>query len=203
MPRAEAKIWAISIFENSPPSWASLKAQLDPQIPTERLQVTLRWKHQPARHIGQSDANSSTEHSVRGKIERVEVKVGSPVVVVVISVCWHFVDQNDGNDNAVNGVRFAENDTTQIRGMTARCYLIRFLERILGALTHPPIRVEAAVQIPLEWTNEKRRIPSSSHNGKRQTTGDSNESQSVRRDMAEDLRPICTWATKQNCKPSL
>ena len=203
MPRAEAKIWAISIFENSPPSWASLKAQLDPQIPTERLQMTPCWKHPPARHIGQSHANSSTEHSVSSEVECVEIKIGFPVIVGVISVCWHFVDQNDGDDNAVNGVRFTENDTTQIRGMTVRCHLIRFLERILGALTQPPIRVEAAVQIPLGWRNEKRRIPSGSHDGKRQTTGDSNESQSVRRDMAEDLRPICTWEVKQQGKPSL
>ena len=105
----------------------------------------------PASHIRQTHTQSSTEYSIGSEIQSVEIEVWIPIMVDIITVSWHFINQNHCNDNAVNGIGFTENDTT-FHNRVYNTNLIRFFDRILGAFTHPPIKVEAAVQIPLEWT---------------------------------------------------
>lgn len=66
----------------------------------------------PASHIRQTHTQSSTEYSIGSEIQSVEIEVWIPIMVDIITVSWHFINQNHCNDNAVNGIGFTENVTT-------------------------------------------------------------------------------------------
>lgn len=139
--------------------WASSRKEIHSEHHSKR-----NWNHKyqpiiymkqilfylPTKEIRSTDAQTSSKNCIASIVPSSIIKIRLQIVILVVPSCWYFVDKNDSNDNTINSIRFTENDTTGIRLTNEATYLIRFFERILGALTQPPINVEAVVQIPLQ-----------------------------------------------------
>ena len=122
--------------------------------------MTLKWKNLPTGDIRQTHTKTCAEDCIASKIHWGNVIIRTQVTIDV-TTGRHFVDKDHSNDDPIDSVCLAENNT--ILKTRSKRYLIRFFDRILGAFTQPPIRVEAAVQIPLKVTNRKKTLPSSSN----------------------------------------
>lgn len=73
----------------------------------------------PTHNVGDAHAQTSAEDGVAGVVPHGVVEVGFQMPIHITTES-HFVDENNGNDNAVNGVCFAENDTTRDHGRKPR-----------------------------------------------------------------------------------
>lgn len=73
----------------------------------------------PTHNVGDAHAQTSAEDGVAGVVPHGVVEVGFQMSIHIATES-HFVDENNGNDNTVNGVCFAENDTTRDHGRKPR-----------------------------------------------------------------------------------